>query len=329
MGGTLVGHVGWRWIFLLAVPIGLLASVLCLSGVPKSRCQNGRSIDAPGQILAVLMLGTLSVAFIEGPHWGWSNFATIGCLVATACSFVSFAIVEIRTEHPLLPLTIFRSRAFSAASVAAAGMTFGMYAMLFLMPLFLQTVRGASAAAVGLQMLPVSLAFFLVSLKSGRLATRFGARLIMTWGLTLMGLGLLALSTLSRTADIVLIEFAFLSIGVGLGFNTGPLLSVAVSAAPKAHAGAAAGVINTARMIGATLGVAVLGAIFAAHTGQNPVDPQQIVAGLHPAFVGGAISEILGALAAWRWVPSDALVVVASAPPVLAASGRAQGSGAQ
>ena len=136
MGGLLVGHVGWRWIFLLAVPIGLLASVLCLGGVPKSRCQNGRSVDAPGQILAVLMLGTLSVAFIEGPHWGWSNFATIGCLAAAACSFAGFVIVEIRTEHPLLPLTIFRSPAFSAASLAAAGMTFGMYAMLFLMPLY-------------------------------------------------------------------------------------------------------------------------------------------------------------------------------------------------
>jgi DHA2 family methylenomycin A resistance protein-like MFS transporter len=170
MGGVVVGHVGWRWIFLLTVPIGLLAGVLCLGGVPKSRCQNGRSLDGPGQILAVLMLGTLSVAFIEGPHWGWSNFATMGCLIAAACSFACFAIVEIRTEHPLLPLTIFRSRAFSAP------MTFGMYAMLFLMPLFLQTVRGASPAAVGLRMLPVSLAFFLVSLKSGELATRFGAR---------------------------------------------------------------------------------------------------------------------------------------------------------
>jgi EmrB/QacA subfamily drug resistance transporter len=322
MGGVIVGHAGWRWIFLFAVPIGLLASALCLGGVPKSHCQNGRSVDAAGQILAVLMLGTLSVAFIEGPHWGWSNFATIGCLAVAACSFACFAIMEIRTEHPLLPLTIFRSRAFSAASVAAAAMTFGMYAMLFLMPLFLQTVRGASPAAVGLQMLPVSLAFFLVSLKSGRLATRFGARLIMTWGLALMGLGLLALSTLSPTADIVLIEFAFLSIGVGLGFNTGPLLSVAVSAAPKEHAGAAAGVVNTARMIGATLGVAVLGAIFAAHVGQNPLDPQGIVAGLHPALVGGAISELLGALAAWRWMPRGALPAIASAPPGLAASGR-------
>ena len=106
---------------------------------------------------------------------------------------------------------------------------------------------------------------------------------------------------------IVLIECAFLSIGVGLGFNTSPLLSVAVSAAPKAHAGAAAGIVNTARMIGATLGVAVLGGIFAAHAGQNPVDPERIVAGLHWAFVGGAISEILGALTVWRWIPRRCL----------------------
>ena len=124
-----------------------------------------------------------------------------------------------------------------------------------------------------------------------------------------MGLGLLAPSTLSRTADLVLIEFAFLSIGVGLGLNTGPLLSVAVSVAPKAHVGAAAGVVNTARMIGATLGVAVLGGLFAAHAGQNAVDPQRVVEGMHPALLGGAISEFLGALAAWCWIPRDALRV--------------------
>jgi DHA2 family methylenomycin A resistance protein-like MFS transporter len=182
-----------------------------------------------------------------------------------------------------------------------------MYAMLFLMPLYLQTVGGASAPAVGLQMLPMSLGFFLVSLTSGSLATRFGARLTMTGGLTLMGLGLLALSMLSHTTSMVLVELAFLSIGIGLGLNTGPLLAVALWSAPKAHAGAAAGVVNTARMVGATFGVAVLGALFAAHAGQTPADPQRIVAGLHPAFVGGTVSEFLGAAAAWLWIPADAL----------------------
>ena len=307
LGGVIVGHAGWRYVFLLAVPIGLLTCVLCLTGVAKTRRDKSRSVDARGQILAVAMLGALSIGFIEGPHWGWASPATLGCLTAAACAFAGFVVVEARAAQPLLPLAIFRSRAFTAACLAAAGMTFGMYAMLFLMPLFLQTVRGASAPVVGVLMLPVSLAFFLVSLKSGRLAARFGARPVMTCGLVLMGLGLFALSLITRTGDLSLIEGAFLAIGVGLGLNTGPLLSVAVSSAPKAHAGAAAGVVNTARMIGATLGVAVLGALFAAHAGQNPVDPQRIVEGLHPAFLGGAISEFLGALAAWFWIPRGAL----------------------
>jgi hypothetical protein len=122
-----------------------------------------------------------------------------------------------------------------------------------------------------------------------------------------MGLGLLALSTIERNTGLVVIELAFLAIGVGLGLNTGPLLSVAISAAPKAHAGAAAGVINTARMIGATLGVAVLGSLFAAHAGQSPDDPQRIIEGLRPAFLGGALSEMLGALAGGWGIPRVAL----------------------
>ena len=182
-----------------------------------------------------------------------------------------------------------------------------MYAMLFLLPLYLQTVQAASASAVGLQLLPLSLAFFLVSLKSGALAARFGARLVMTSGLAFMGLGFLILSMLWRGIDIVLIEFAFLVIGIGLGLNTGPLLSVALVAAPKLNAGAAAGVINTARMVGATLGVAVLGGFFAAHAGQDPIDVQRIAEGSQPALLAGAASEFFGALLAWRFIPAGAL----------------------
>jgi predicted MFS family arabinose efflux permease len=255
------------------------------------------------------MLGALSLGCIEGPRWGWSNPATLAAATVAATASIGFVIVERGRARPLVPLAIFRSPVFAAASLAAISMTFGMYAMLFLMPLFLQAVAGVSATMVGLEMLPVSLAFFLVSFRSGGLATRFGARPVMASGLALMGTGLAGLAALTRAADLVLIESAFLSIGLGLGLNTGPLLSLAVSAVAKPEAGVAAGVINTARMVGATLGVAVLGAVFAAYAGANPVDPDKIVAGLHPAFIGGALSELLGALAVWRWTPRDALRV--------------------
>jgi EmrB/QacA subfamily drug resistance transporter len=307
LGGAIVGHAGWRWIFLLAVPVGVLAIGLSAASVPGSCRQGGRSIDALGQMLAVSMLGALSTAFIEGPRWGWTHLATILCLAVAACAFASFVLAELRNPQPLMPLTIFRSSAFTAAALAAAAMTFGMYAMLFGVPLYLQVVQGASAAAVGLQMLPLSIAFFLVSLKSGALAARFGARVVMTSGLGLIGLGFVILSTLARGLDSVSIEFAFLGIGVGLGLNTGPLLAVGLAAAPRLNAGAAAGVVNTARMVGATLGVAVLGGFFAAQAGQDPIDAQRLAEGLQPALAAGAASELLGALLAWRWIPASAL----------------------
>jgi predicted MFS family arabinose efflux permease len=257
------------------------------------------------------MLTALSLTCIEGPRWGWNSPATVGAATVAAATLIGFVVVEKRSPRPLVPLAIFRSQAFAAASVAAISMTFGMYAMLFLMPLFLQVVAGFSATMVGIAMLPVSLAFFLISFRSGALATRFGARPVMAAGLALMGLGLSGLAALTRAADVVLIEIAFLSIGVGLGLNTGPLLSLAVSAVQKAQAGVAAGIINTARMVGATLGVALLGAVVAAHAGASPVDPEKFVAGLHPAFTGGALGELLGALAVWRWVPRNGLRVAA------------------
>jgi EmrB/QacA subfamily drug resistance transporter len=315
LGGLIVDHAGWRWVFLLAVPVGLTASGLCIVAVPGIRRRSEADLDLPEQTLAVLGLAALSLACIEGPHWGWTSVATIAAATATAAALVAFVLVERRSAHPLVPLAIFRSRTFAAAAVAALSMTFGMYAMLFLMPLFLQTVAGASATMVGVAMLPVSLAFFLMSFGSGALATRCGARPVMASGLALMGLGLCALAALTRAADLFLIEPAFLAIGIGLGLNTGPLLSLAVSAVDKTQAGIAAGTINTARMVGATLGVAILGAVFAAHAGINPVDPDRIVAGLHPAFVGGALSELLGAFAVWWWTPRQALRVIPPAAP--------------
>jgi EmrB/QacA subfamily drug resistance transporter len=309
LGGAIVDHAGWRWIFLMAVPIGIAATALCRLAVSGVRPGRAGSLDVPGQLLAILMLTALSLACIEGPHWRWGSLATIAAATMAALASIGFIVVEKRSPLPLVPLAIFRSQAFAAASVAAISMTFGMYAMLFLMPLFLQAVAGVSATMVGIEMLPVSLGFFLVSFRSGGLATRFGARPVMAAGLALMGLGLAGLAALTRAADLVLIESAFLSIGIGLGLNTGPLLSLAVSAVAKAEAGVAAGIINTARMVGATLGVAVLGAVFAAHAGVSPVDPDRIVAGVHPAFVGGALGEFVGVLAVWRWTPRDALRV--------------------
>jgi EmrB/QacA subfamily drug resistance transporter len=306
-GGLIVDHLGWRAIFLVTVPFAGLACVLAWNVIAANRNGGRREIDLPGQFLAVIALAAFAFGFIEGARWGWTSIPVIGCLAAAVFATIGFIIVERNSRSPLLPVELFRTAQFSTACLVAACMTFGMYATLFLLPLYLQAGRGASAFVAGLEMMPMPLAFVLVSQVSGTLAIRFGARLAMAAGMAAMGTGQLLLAFISADTSLIAIELAFLIIGIGLGLNSGPVLTVAVSAAPKNHAGVASGIVNTARIVGATLGVAVLGALFAAHAGQNPTDGAAISAGLLPALVGGAMVEWAGAFAAFLIIAPDAI----------------------
>jgi len=184
-------------------------------------------------------------------------------------------------------------------------MTFGMYAMLFLTPLYLQSVGGASAFTVGLELLPLSVTFVIVSQYSGALAKHLGARAMMTAGMAAMGIGLLLLALVSTAPNLLLIEGALLVIGVGLGLNTGPVNAVAVASLPPARSGTASGLVNTSRMVGATLGIAALGALFAVHAADNTSDA--MVAGLRLAYLGGGIVELAGALVALAFIRGDSM----------------------
>jgi len=317
-GGLIVDRLGWRGIFIVTVPFAALACLLALKVIARNGASGKQRLDIPGQVLAVIALGTFAFGFIEGSRWGWTTLPVIGCLVAAVLSAIGFVVVELKSRSPLLPLALFRTVQFSAACVIAACMTFGMYAALFLLPLYLQAGRGASAFMAGLEMMPMPLAFVLVAQVSGFIAVRFGARLAMTAGMAAMGLGQLALAFVSADTSLIWIELACVIIGIGLGLNTGPALTVAVSSASKDHAGAASGIVNTARIVGATLGVAVLGALFASRAGQIPTDGAAVAAGLFPALIGGAIVEGLGALVAFLVIAPDAL---AGEKPLTASSG--------
>jgi MFS family permease len=145
---------------------------------------------------------------------------------------------------------------------------------------------------------------------------------MMTAGMTLMGAGQLLLAFIATDTSLIYVEAAFLTIGVGLGLNTGPVLNVAVSAALSGEAGVASGIVNTARIVGATLGVAVLGALFASHAGQNPATTSAIVAGLWPPLIGGAIIELAGALAAWAIIaPGTVGTASVAVRPITSSSG--------
>jgi MFS family permease len=207
-----------------------------------------------------------------------------------------------------MPLAIFKNRVFSASLGIAAAMTFGMYAMLFLTPLYLQAGRRDGALQAAVELLPMSVTFVIVSQLSGKIANAYGPRLPMTLGMVMMGTGLFMLALIPLSNSLLLIEAALLVIGCGLGLNTGPVNAVAVANVPAARSGTASGLVNTARMVGATLGVAVLGAIFATFAGGSG---GHVAAGLPPAFIVGGIGEMLGAAAAFTFIRRGSLDQVA------------------
>jgi EmrB/QacA subfamily drug resistance transporter len=307
VGGWLVSVVGWRSIFYLALPICAAAIVLTYYAVSESAEPEGRRLDLPGQGLVVVGLGGLAFAAIEGSHWGWTSPLILAIAGIGLAALALLAVVEARTPGPLLPLEFLRRPAFTTALAVAGLMTFGMYALLFIMPLYFQTVRGASPLLAGFELLPMSIAFVIVSQSVGYVTNAAGPRLVMTAGMACMGLGALALARIGADTSLIAIELALFVVGIGLGLNTAPVNGVAVAALPPARSGTASGMLNTARMVGATLGVAILGSVFAHFAGAQAAMGAGFLPGLRAALACGGIAELAGALAAFWFIRSDSL----------------------
>jgi EmrB/QacA subfamily drug resistance transporter len=306
-GGWLVDSIGWRSIFYVILPICAAALALTLYAVQESADPKGRRLDLPGQGLAIVGLSAFAFAAIEGSHWGWMSPTILSIAAIAVISLVLFVWVESRTTGPLLPLTFLRRPVFSATLACAGLMTFGMYALLFIMPLYFQNLRGGSPFVAGLELLPMSVSFVAVSQFVGHLNNRFGPRIVMTAGMACMGAGAILLALIGDGTGLVAIELELIVVGIGLGLNTAPVNGVAVAALPPERSGTASGLVNTARMVGATLGVAILGALFAAYAGQHAQAGPGFLPGLRAAMSGGGGAELLGAVIAFAFIRSDSL----------------------
>jgi MFS transporter, DHA2 family, methylenomycin A resistance protein len=293
---------GWQSIFFLNLPIGLFTLALAVSIVRESAHPQGRRLDLPDQVLAVLFLLSLTYAVIEGQTRGWSSPLILGSLGLAVCSLIVFVVVEQHTPGPMVPLDVFQKPAFSAALAIAGMMTFGMYGMFFLISLYLQSINHASPLLAGLQQVPLSLTFIIVSPIAGRLMGRVGPRWFTTAGMALMGSGLLLLLFLVPGKATGFLLFVMCLIGIGLGLNIGPVLAVAMGSMPAERSGMASGLSNVARMVGATLGVALLGAVLAGHL-SNGHGSAPFMVGLHSAFLVGGCIELIGAILAVLCIP--------------------------
>ncbi|MCF3947418.1 MFS transporter [Acidiphilium iwatense] len=290
LGGVLIGWFGWRSIFLVVIPVGIATMALAFRALAESADRGDRAFDAAGQILGALGLGGAVFAAIMADG---NAHAALIALAAACIAIVWFVVAERRRgAEALVPLGLFRIPAFRGAMLATMAMTFGMYGVLFLQPLVWQSTGGLGPIGAGLALMPMALVFVLVSPWSGALSHKVGTRFMTSGGVAIIGCGLLALAATAGLRQAGFAEIGLVLTGLGMGLATGPLLGVAVGAVPAARSGTAASLINVARMAGATMGVALLGAVFAALHGDTE--------GLRGAMLLGGLVQLGGAAIASR-----------------------------
>ncbi len=259
LGGALVASVGWRSIFWVNIPIGLAAIVLTARFVPESKALHARAIDAIGQVLVIVILGSLTYSIIEGPNAGWGSTEIVSLLVLCAAAVAALLWYEPRRREPLLDLRFFRSRPFSGATAIAVAAFAAFSGFLFLNTLYLQDARGLSALDAGLYTLPMAAMTIVASPVSGWLVGRSGARASLVVAGVALTAGSLMLTGLTVTTSVGWLLAAYLVFGLGFGFVNPPITNTAVSGMPPSQAGVAAAVASTSRQVGQSLGVAIIG----------------------------------------------------------------------
>ena len=273
VGGVLTGELSWRWIFAVNIAFSVLIVVLAWRGTPESRDPNApRRIDIPGALLTATGLAAVTLALIQGAAWGWGSAAIVALLVGGVASFVVFAIVERRTANPLIDFDFFKRRNFTGATTTIFVIDFSFGAMLFFLPAYLQDILGYSATETGVLLLPLTGLMVVASPLGGRIAARVGPRPPIVVGLTAMLIAIYWISTLSLSTDYGDLWAPTAIMGFGIGLALTPMNLAAMNAVSRDHAGAASGILVTLSGLGATLGVAVTGAIFGELQTQDTVD---------------------------------------------------------
>ena len=266
LGGAMVEYVDWRAVFWVNVPLVLIAFFMVPRYVPAVAPRPGKHyLDILGGLSITAGLVALIVALIEGPSWGWTDAATVGCFGLAAVLIVAFMAIEARAAQPMVPLHLFRSRTFCAANLAAAAMMLGILGCFFFLSLFLQEVLGFSALRTGMAYLPLAIFIVVLAPLAGRLSARFGPRLPMATGLLCLTAGVLWISRVDGNSGYSSLIGGLLLAGAGLGLASPPISNAAISSVPPAFAGAASGVTNMFRQVGGSVGVALLTALFAGH----------------------------------------------------------------
>ncbi len=307
VGGVLTDLFGWPAIFLINLPLGVIAIVAGRRGIVESADPEHAGADPAGQVLGIVWLAALTYAVLEAGHRGWDSPLILALLGVAAVGLVLFVAVERRQPKPMLPAGLFAQPRFAVVTFASFVLGFGAYGTFYLLSLFLQQVQGSSAASTGVQFLPYSLGIAAGSVVGGRLGARLDGDRIMLTGYTMIGLGLLSLLTVGPTTGYGLIAVLFALLGIGMGLAITSTNSAGVTAVGRERSGTAAATVNAARQTGTALGIAALGAIVNAHLGASDPDGTAFTAGLHVALlVAGVLTLVAAFLIAVVRPPAEA-----------------------
>ena len=299
LGGWLIGAVSWRLVFFINLPVAAAVVAVAARHVPESRAPGPRQpLDVGGAVTISLALAGLTYGLIAASADGWTAPAVLASLFAGVALLVAFCVIETRGAHPMLPLTIFRTRQFSAANAVTFVVYGALGGALFLVPVVLQEVSGYSALEAGMAMLPLTAIMLALSARSAALSARIGPRLQMTVGPLVIAAGMALFVRVHGSGDyLTQVLPAVLVLGFGLVTNVAPLTATAMSAAPAEHSGIASAVNNDVARAAGLIAVAVLPTL-AGITGDVYLHPVALTQGFHDAVLIAAAAAAAGGILA-------------------------------
>lgn len=262
-GGWLLERFSWTSIFFAMAPVAALAGVLVAASAPRSRDPHAQRIDAPGFVLSTAAMAILVYTIIEAPVHGWGAARTLSGFAAAAALLGAFVAWERRVRAPMLEVSLFRNLRFTAASGSVTVAFFTLFGFIFLITQYFQFFKGYSPLSAGVHLLPVASAVGVSSVLGTRLALRFGTKLVVSAGLIAVTAFYVWVSTASVSTAYATLAAQMVLYGIGMGFTSTPATEAIMGVVPTRKAGVGSAVNDTTRLLGGTLGVAVIGSVYA------------------------------------------------------------------
>jgi EmrB/QacA subfamily drug resistance transporter len=318
IGGALIQIFDWRSVFFAITPMAAAAAVLVAAFVPSSRGPRGRRIDLAGFALSTATVGLLVYTIIEAPDHGWASGRTVVGLGVTAVLLVLFVAWERHVAEPMLDVRLFSNPRFTAASASVAISFFALSGFIFLVTQYFQFIKGYGPLSSGVRLLPVAICVAASSILGTRLAIKVGTKLVVTAGLLLTAGFYSWVTTASPSTSYLTIALQMVVMGIGMGLTSAPATEAIMGAVPAAKAGVGSAVNDATRLTGGTLGVAIIGSVYASLfstrlTGTLPAQLPHTLAETAHSSIGAALAVSSGLAHGGHGALADAVHTAATA----------------